>query len=42
MTMSHETGLDDREPKFHATPQPALPDKNYHGGPFASRLNGPV
>lgn len=41
MTMSLESGLDDREPKFHATPQPALPDKNYYGGPFASRLNGP-
>jgi hypothetical protein len=41
MTMSLESGLDDREPKFHATPQPALPDKSYYSGPFASRLNGP-
>jgi hypothetical protein len=41
MTMSLESGLDDREPKFHATPQPALPDKNYYGSPFASRANVP-
>jgi hypothetical protein len=41
MTMSLESGLDDREPKFHAVPQPALPDKNYYSGPFASRSNGP-
>ena len=29
MTMVGEAGLDEREPKFYATPQPALPDKNY-------------
>jgi hypothetical protein len=40
MTMSQESGLDDSEPKFHAMPQPALPDKNYGSGPLASRLNG--
>jgi hypothetical protein len=27
-----EAGLDDREPKFYATPQQALPEKNYGGG----------
>ena len=32
MTMSAgDSGLDDRELKFYATPQPALPDKNYGG-----------
>jgi uncharacterized SAM-binding protein YcdF (DUF218 family) len=41
MTMSVESGLDDREPKFHAVPQPALPDKAYYSGPFASRHDGP-
>ena len=40
MTMSLESGLDDREPKFHAMPQPALPEKNYNAGPFAYRLSG--
>ena len=41
MTMPLKSGLDDREPKFHPIPQPALPDKNYSTGPLASRLNGP-
>jgi hypothetical protein len=41
MTMSLESGQDDREPKFHPIPQPALPDKSYGAGPLASRLNGP-
>jgi len=41
MTMSLDSGLDDREPKFHPTPQPALPDKNYYGSPFATRTNAP-
>ena len=27
--MPFETGLDDRAPKFYATPQQALPEKNY-------------
>jgi len=37
MTMTGETGLDEREPKFYATPQPALPDKNYKPiGPLTS------
>lgn len=29
MTMSGEAGVDEREPKFYAEPQQALPDKNY-------------
>jgi hypothetical protein len=29
MTMTGDNGLDQREPKFYATPQAALPDKNY-------------
>ena len=29
MTMTGDNGLDQREPKFYATPQTALPDKNY-------------
>jgi len=37
MTMTGEAGLDQREPKFYATPQPALPDKNYTRiGPLSS------
>lgn len=32
MSMPFEPGLDDREPKFYAAPQPALPNKNYSGG----------
>ena len=32
MSKPFEAGLDDREPKFYATPQQALPDKNYSGG----------
>jgi hypothetical protein len=32
MSMPFDPGLDDREPKFYAAPQPALPDKNYSGG----------
>jgi hypothetical protein len=32
MSMPFEPGLDDREPKFYALPQQALPDKNYTGG----------
>lgn len=31
MTMPSEGGLDDREPKFYAMPQPALPAKDYQG-----------
>jgi hypothetical protein len=34
---SGDSGLDGREPKFYATPQPALPDKNYGSiGPLTS------
>jgi hypothetical protein len=29
MTMTGDNGRDQREPKFYATPQAALPDKNY-------------
>jgi len=29
MTQPFDSGLDDREPKFYATPQPAMPQKNY-------------
>ena len=29
MTMPFEPGLDSREPKFYAAPQPTLPPKNY-------------
>jgi hypothetical protein len=32
MAKPFEAGLDDREPKFYAAPQQALPDKNYSGG----------
>jgi hypothetical protein len=32
MSMPFDPGLDDREPKFYAAPQQALPDKNYSGG----------
>ena len=32
MSMPFDRGLDDREPKFYAAPQQALPDKNYAGG----------
>jgi len=32
MSKPFEAGLDDREPKFYATPQQALPEKNYGGG----------
>lgn len=32
MSQPFDPGLDDREPKFYAMPQPALPDKNYTGG----------
>lgn len=32
MSMPFEPGLDDRDPKFYALPQQALPDKNYSGG----------
>jgi hypothetical protein len=32
MSKPFDSGLDDREPKFYATPQQALPDKNYSGG----------
>jgi hypothetical protein len=32
MSMPFDPGLDDREPKFYAAPQQALPDKNYAGG----------
>lgn len=31
MSMPFDPGLDDREPKFYAAPQQALPDKNYSG-----------
>jgi hypothetical protein len=37
MTMVGEPGLDEREPKFYAPPQPALPDKTYKPlGPLSS------
>jgi hypothetical protein len=37
MSMSGEVGLDQREPKFYAEPQQALPDKNYGRiGPLSS------
>ncbi len=37
MTMNGEAGLDEREPKFYAEPQPALPDKSYGRiGPLTS------
>jgi hypothetical protein len=29
MTQPFDSGLDDREPKFYATPQPAMPVKDY-------------
>jgi len=32
MSMPFDPGLDDRDPKFYAAPQQALPDKNYSGG----------
>jgi hypothetical protein len=32
MSMPFDPGLDDRDPKFYAAPQQALPDKNYTGG----------
>jgi hypothetical protein len=32
MSLSTEGGLDLREPKFYAMPQPALPAKDYDGG----------
>jgi hypothetical protein len=32
MSKPFESGLDDREPKFYATPQQPLPAKNYGGG----------
>jgi hypothetical protein len=32
MSMPFDPGLDDRDPKFYAAPQRALPDKNYTGG----------
>jgi hypothetical protein len=32
MSLPFDPGLDDREPKFYAAPQQALPDKNYSGG----------
>ena len=42
MTMPLSAGVEDeREPKFHAIPQPALPDKNYGGDPVAYRLDDP-
>jgi len=31
MTMPFDAGLDDRERKFYAMPQPALPAKDHHG-----------
>jgi hypothetical protein len=31
MKMRVEAGTDDREPKFYAMPQPAMPPKNYQG-----------
>ncbi len=31
MSMPFDPGLDDREPKFYAAPQTALPDKGYSG-----------
>lgn len=32
MSMPFDPGIDDREPKFYALPQQALPDKNYSNG----------
>ena len=32
MSKPFESSLDDREPKFYATPQQPLPEKNYGGG----------
>lgn len=32
MSMPFDPGLDERDPKFYAAPQQALPDKNYTGG----------
>jgi hypothetical protein len=29
MSMPSESGMDDREPKFYAAPQPAMPEKDY-------------
>jgi hypothetical protein len=41
MTMPVQPGVDDREPMFHAMPQPPLPDKDYGAGPLASHLGNP-
>lgn len=39
MKMAAQPGLDDREPRFYALPQPALPDKDYSAGPLASGID---
>jgi hypothetical protein len=41
MTIPVERGLDEREPRFHAMPQPALPDKDYGATPFTTGFNVP-
>ena len=41
MAVPFEAGLDDREPKFYATPQRAQPAKDYQGSPIVyERGNG--
>jgi hypothetical protein len=37
MTMPFGASLDDREPMFYAMPQPAMPPKDYQGGPLVHR-----
>ena len=37
MTMPFEANLDDREPKFYATPQPTLPAKDYRDSAIVYR-----
>jgi hypothetical protein len=41
MRMPFEPSLDDRQPRFYALPQPALPPKPDEGGPPARRFNAP-
>jgi hypothetical protein len=40
MTLPFEPSLDDREPMFYALPQPAMPPKDYEGGPLVYRQPG--
>jgi hypothetical protein len=37
MTLPFDPSLDDSEPMFHALPQPAMPPKDYEGGPLVYR-----